>query len=139
MRRSRRGAMQRTLEFKTHDGKRKRAGRKPRHGKRGGPTHRRRRRFMSKKPCHVTLRLESGLPDLRERATFTKVKGVLRAFAEYCSIRIVHFSVQTNHIHLIAEAESWRALSSAIRSLEIRLAWTINRIAGRKGRVFKHR
>jgi REP element-mobilizing transposase RayT len=87
----------------------------------------------------VTLRLENGLPNLRERATFKQVKDVLRKFAEYCSIRIVHFSVQKNHFHLIVEAESWRALSSAIRSLEIQLAWAINAIAGRRGRVFKHR
>jgi putative transposase len=54
-------------------------------------------------------------------------------------MRIVHYSVQSNHIHrihLILEAEDQKALSRGMRGLTIRLARAINRVLGRRGKVF---
>jgi hypothetical protein len=39
------------------------------------------------------------------------------------------YSVQTDHVHLIAEAEHRRALSSGVRGLAIRLARAVYRSA----------
>jgi REP element-mobilizing transposase RayT len=49
--------------------------------------------------------------------------------------RIVHFSVQTNHLHLLVEADDELALARGIQGLGIRLAKAINRRVGRSGRV----
>jgi hypothetical protein len=53
--------------------------------------------------------------------------------------RVVHFSVQANHVHLIAEAHDKATLSSGVRGLAIRVARGVNRAAGRVGRVWTDR
>jgi len=87
----------------------------------------------------VTLRCVRGLPNLREKALFLPVRAALQVASERLGARIVHFSVQRNHLHLIVEAEDWLALGRAVKGLEGRLAKLLNRRAGRRGAVFLHR
>jgi hypothetical protein len=51
----------------------------------------------------------------------------------------VQFSVQSNHIHLLAEAEDRAALTRGMQALTIRVALAINRVLARRGRVFSER
>jgi len=51
----------------------------------------------------------------------------------------VHFSVQGNHLHLIAEASDERGLSGAMQGLTIRLAKSLNHVMSRRGPVFADR
>src|SRR6185369_3720008 len=53
--------------------------------------------------------------------------------------RVVHFSVQGNHIHLLVEADDKRALSRAMRSLTIRIGRGLNTLMHSSGRVLAHR
>jgi hypothetical protein len=53
--------------------------------------------------------------------------------------RILHFSVQWDHIHLIVEASDKRTLSSGIRSLAIRIARYVNDLLRRRGRLWADR
>jgi hypothetical protein len=62
------------------------------------------------------------------------VLGVLTQRARD-DFRIVHFSVQTDHVHLIVEAEGKKALSRGMRGLAIRVARSLNRALGRRGSV----
>src|SRR5262249_2515772 len=50
--------------------------------------------------------------------------------------RLVHFSVQGNHIHLVAEALDERALARGMQGLGVRIAKALNRLMVRKGTVF---
>jgi len=50
--------------------------------------------------------------------------------------RLVHFSVQGNHIHLVVEAQDERSLASGLQGLGVRIAKALNRVMGRKGTVF---
>src|SRR5262249_54143530 len=47
--------------------------------------------------------------------------------------RVVHYSVQVDHLHLIVEASDKRALSSGMRGLVVRIARQVNRLLMRKG------
>lgn len=47
--------------------------------------------------------------------------------------------MQGNHIHLVVGADSARALSEGMRAWTIRVARAINRVLGRKGKVFPER
>jgi REP element-mobilizing transposase RayT len=87
---------------------------------------------------HVTLRAARRVPSLRRQTIFLALR---RAFAKSRLewFRVVQFSVQTDHIHLVAEATDKLALSLGMAGLAIRLARTINRIVDRKGRVFGDR
>ena len=66
------------------------------------------------------------------------VVAALRA-AQSAAFRVVHFSVQDNHLHLLVEADDSAALRKGARSLGVRLARAINRACGRTGRVLDDR
>jgi hypothetical protein len=53
--------------------------------------------------------------------------------------RIVHFSVQYDHVHLVVEASDQRALSSGIASVAIRMARNVNDLVRRRGRFWADR
>jgi hypothetical protein len=53
--------------------------------------------------------------------------------------RIVHYSVQSNHVHLLVEVVEERSLTRAMQGLSIRIARGLNRELGRKGSVFADR
>jgi hypothetical protein len=51
----------------------------------------------------------------------------------------VHFSVQGNHIHFIVEADGARELSRGMQGLNVRIAFALNRLIGRRGKVLDDR
>jgi putative transposase len=53
--------------------------------------------------------------------------------------RIVHYSVQADHVHLLVEADDKTGLSRGISGAIIRLARVINRVLGRRGSVWSDR
>jgi hypothetical protein len=53
--------------------------------------------------------------------------------------RLVHYSVQGNHLHLLVEADDRTALMQGAKGLSVRLARALNRVMGRRGQVFADR
>jgi hypothetical protein len=53
--------------------------------------------------------------------------------------RIIHVSIQHNHLHLIAEVANHEVLTRMMQSFTIRAAHAINQAWGREGHVFKFR
>jgi hypothetical protein len=53
--------------------------------------------------------------------------------------RIVHYSIQSNHVHLVCEAKDQGSLSRGIRGLLIRMARAFNRVHARQGPVWDGR
>ena len=90
------------------------------------------------RPLHVTLRLRNGLPRLRRRDEFQRVRSAIRD-AHKADFRIVHFSVLTNHVHLVIEADDRRALSRGMQGLKIRMTRRLNKLWGTKGTIFSER
>lgn len=88
---------------------------------------------------HITLRIAAGLPSLRDGQLFERVRFSLAAGRERFGFRLVHFSVQSNHIHLIAEACDSRALALGMQGLSVRVARAVNRTLARRGRLFADR
>jgi putative transposase len=123
-------------EPRTWGGRRKGAGRK-RKG-RVGVVHGVRASHCRGNPLHVTLRRAEGLVSLRRRDVFAPVKGALVRGARD-DFRVVEYSVQVDHIHLIVESDHRKALMRGAKGLAIRLARAINRVLGRKGRVWGDR
>jgi REP element-mobilizing transposase RayT len=118
-------------------GRRDGAGRKP--GDNPGLPHASRERFAKTLPAHVTLRLLPGLVSLR---TARLVREIERTFAKGCDrsdFRLVHYSLQGNHAHLIVEAHDRDALGRGMMAVGSRLARAVNRVAGRTGRVLADR
>lgn len=126
------------LEFRTWGGKRAGAGRKPR-GARAGVAHRARGEWTRPVPLHVTLRMAPHVYNLRSRRSFRVIAAALRLGGDRFNVRVIEFSVQGNHIHLVVEAPNRRALARAIQGFSIRVAKGLNRMMGRTGRVFDDR
>ena len=85
---------------------------------------------------HVTLR--AGLRSLRSQQVARTLLGGLRdSNREW--FRVVHYSVQHNHVHLIVEADDTAALSSGVRGLMVRIARRVNGLLRRRGRFWADR
>jgi putative transposase len=122
--------------FRTHGGKRKGAGRKPK-GDAALVNHRMRPRFERTTPAHVTLRVRNEVPNLRSSRRFAVIRRCFAAARGLHGLRLVEFTVMGNHLHLIVEAESSGALSRGMQGLCIRLAKALNAALKRRGgRIF---
>ena len=57
-------------------------------------------------PAHITIRAALGLPSLRQQVVAQAIGHVIRTMrAVRDDFRIVEFSIQSNHVHLIVEAD----------------------------------
>ena len=108
----------------TWGGKRKGAGRK-RLG-RARVAHVARPPHVARHPVHVTLRVASDIVSLRRRSLFPSVRDAIAA-ASRADFRVIHFSVQTDHLHFLVEADDPAAFTRGVRGLVIRTARAINR------------
>jgi REP element-mobilizing transposase RayT len=115
----------------------KRLGRK--RSKDSGVTHSRRPGLAGRIPVHITMKLAAGLPSLREQGAFMVLLSCFRASNAESGLRIIHFSVQSNHVHMICEAADEQAVSSAMQGLGVRIARRLNGHWKRKGTVFADR
>jgi putative transposase len=87
-----------------HGGKRRGAGRKP-SGDRAGVPHATRPPLSGREPVLVTLKMRRHIWNLRTRRAITRRFGM----------RIAHFSVQRDHLHMIVEATGKTALSRGVQ------------------------
>lgn len=91
------------------------------------------------RPHHVTVRVARGTWNLRSQRCFGPIRAALSAVHRRPGFRVVHFSVQHNHLHLVTEADDRRALSLGMRALLIRIARGLNRVMHTRGRRFADR
>jgi REP element-mobilizing transposase RayT len=90
-------------------------------------------------PVHITLRIENGLENLRNRREYATVREALLAGADRFGMRVVEYAVLSNHLHLLCEADDERALARGIKGLCVRIARALNRLWNRVGSVFNDR
>jgi REP element-mobilizing transposase RayT len=101
--------------------------------------HRPRPALASRFPVHVTLKVRPDAPYLRRRVCFRTIRAAFGAGKAKPGFRLVHFTVQSNHLHLICEAADKEALSRGMQGLAILVAKRLNSKLGRKGKLFAHR
>ena len=119
--------------------RKKRRGRPPIKHRRASERHKRRAVLPAKTPVLVTMRAEKSLGQLRRRKIYQAIrKAMMQAFAK-AKIRIVHLSIQRDHLHAIVEANGRSDLARGIQGFQVSAARHINRACGREGRVFADR
>jgi REP element-mobilizing transposase RayT len=111
--------------FRKRGGKRRGAGRKPK-GRRAGSPHKARPKLDARHPVHVTLRVVSAIGKLRRRCVYRAIREATLTTARRENFRIVHVSIQSNHIHLLVEAEDAQALARGLQGFQISAARHIN-------------
>ena len=124
-------------------GKRRGAGRKPT-GPRAGERHAARPDFKPSQPLHVVMRVAPSVGSLRRRKLYKAMRDATITAALRDRFRIVHISLQRDHVHLIVEAEHKAALARGMQGFTISAARHVNIALGdrerpRRGKVFADR
>ena len=135
---------QQSFEFKTWGGKRSGAGRPPKRARSSEP-HKARVRFASPTPVHVTLGVVAPIPTLRRPDAYHAIRHSMYTVVERSDFRIVHISIERDHLHLLVEADTHVSLWSGFRAFQSSAAQRLNRAvslatgARHRGKVFTDR
>jgi putative transposase len=105
--------------------------------------HRARPVHKTRHPVHVTVRARKGLPSFRHQRVQQMMRSVLRRqeLRRYRDVfQVVHYSIQSNHLHFIVEAADKRALRAGVSGLVIAFAKRLNELLQRvTGKVWGDR
>lgn len=123
------------LKIKTWGGKRKKAGRKNRSGQLG---HAKRERVLASFPLHITMRVKKGFNSLRSPKTERAFKRALGK-AKTKGLHVIHYAIESNHIHLFAEARDNGKLRSGTASFGSSFGKAVSKLNRRTGSVFAGR
>ena len=117
----------------------KRRGRPRKRGKHD-PDHVTRPEVIARHPVHVVLRVTRDIESLRTRHAYRAIRGAIATCAVRTAYRVIHASLQSNHLHLLVEADDKRALSKGMQGFAISAAKRLNReLRRRRGAVFAFR
>lgn len=124
------------------------AGRGVRAGQKRGPKARVERKgfarhvprdaHLGRHPVHVTMRRVRLAPSFRSETVRLAIMDEI-AGAKGRGVRVVHFSIQEDHLHLMVEGEDSKDLSKQMCRLFSRVAMAVNRVAQRSGPLFRDR
>ena len=138
-----RGDAQLGLRLKKDKNGQNRGGARAGAGRKRGPRpairHRPRLRLRAGVPVHVSLRIRGEAAGLRRRKQHQAIRTVMRQTGCKAGFRICHYSIQGNHLHLICEATDERLLARGVQGFSSLVARHINRLLGRRGKVFADR
>ncbi|MFN7973597.1 MAG: transposase [Acidobacteriota bacterium] len=123
--------------FPRHGGKRAGAGR-PRSSTSDTP-HRARPEVGRSYPLHLTLRLHRDVGRVRNWQAEPVLRKAFRKGRERFGFRLVHYSVQDTHLHLIVETDGKDSLYRGATGLAVRIARGLNRLRKRRGQVIAER
>lgn len=113
-------------------------GRRPQAKRIGFVPHKPRDAHDRHHPVHVSMRRVERAPSFRSERIFRTILGQL-ARLKRRGVRVVHYSVQHDHLHLIVEGESRLDISSQMRKLFSSIALAVNDVAKRRGSLFRDR
>jgi REP element-mobilizing transposase RayT len=107
--------------------------------KTSGVPHRTRPEHKARYPLHITLKLKRGLPALRTARVMRVLEPAFSSGMEKFGLRMNHYSIQSDHLHLIVEAEDRAALTRGLKGLAGRIAKALNKLWKRKGGILAER
>ena len=86
-----------------------------------GVRHVVRERVRKYQPQLVTVRLQPGLPSLRRKTVLELLWEIFADAKERLGMRLCQWTVLSNHLHFIVEAEDSQALSRGMNGLLVRI------------------
>lgn len=99
-----------------HGGRRPGAGRRRKHSK--GVAHAARETITRRTPLHINFKLKAAL---RSKFALGCLRRAIQR-ARLQGLKVLQFSLQSNHVHLIVEAENNATLTRSMRALTISFA-----------------
>ena len=104
-----------------------------------GIPHAKRPPVSPDQPHHITIRVRKGTWNLRSQRCFRQIAKAFAVANRRETIRVVHYSVQGNHLHLLVEANDRAAMSNGVRALLISMARRVNDLMDKSGSLFTDR
>jgi REP element-mobilizing transposase RayT len=101
--------------------------------------HRPREPIAARVPVHVTIRLRRGIPTLRQPRFVRRFRTSLSEACVRHGFRVVHYSIQRDHVHLLIEAQNNRSIACGMKSVGARIGKLANRLFDRSGKVLDGR
>jgi REP element-mobilizing transposase RayT len=114
----------------------KRAGRTAIHDK--GIRHISREDIKKPTSLHLTIKVRENKADIKNKQILKALHHSIKR-ARMKRLKIVHYTLEYNHIHLLVEAEIKQLVHQGMQAFGISLAKKINTIKRLKGTVYKHR
>lgn len=112
------------------------AGRPALHDK--GIRHIRRERFNKPSAFHLTIKVREKKADIQNKRILKALHHAIKR-ARFQKMRVIHYTLEYNHAHLVVEAESNKIMHKGMQAFGISIARAINKIKKVKGAVYKHR
>lgn len=103
-----------------HGGRRPGSGRKRIHSK--GASHREREQITKRTPLHINFKYRISI---KNKAALQLLKRAMMNGRRH-GLRVLHFSLQHNHVHLIVEADTNDILTKGMRSITVTFAKGLN-------------
>jgi REP element-mobilizing transposase RayT len=89
-------------------------------------------------PLHLTIKIESKKAGIKNKNILTALHHSIKK-ARILGLRILHYTLEFDHVHLLVEADNNERLGRGMQSFGISFSKGINKIKQMKGRVFKTR
>jgi REP element-mobilizing transposase RayT len=110
----------------------------PDHKKKSIP-HRERAIIPRNTPVHVTIKINKHIVStLRNKIIFKKISQAISK-ARNKGIRLIHFTIQRDHVHMLIETNDKKQLGRAMQAMGISLAKSLKNLTKKKLRIFKDR
>src|SRR5262245_12094717 len=106
--------------------------------KRSYVPHRRRPKLKCR-ALHVTVHLKERLPNMREPKAYARIVDSIEKCQGRFGCQVTFYTVLSNHIHMIVEADDEKGLAQAMKGLLVRIAKKLNPLWGRMGSIFRER
>lgn len=115
---------------------RKGAGRPSKHDK--GIRHIEREQLKKTSNLHITVKLEKSKAGLKNKQTLALLHKAIKK-ARLSGLRILHYTLEFDHIHMLIEADNNHQLSRGMQSFGITFSKGINKLKKLQGNVYKNR
>lgn len=103
-----------------------------------GIRHISRERVNKPTPLHLTIKVRENKANIRNKRILKALHHAIKR-ARFKKLKVIHYTLEYNHIHLLVETSDNKILQTGMQALGISLSKAINKIKQLKGGVYKHR
>lgn len=103
-----------------------------------GIRHIRRERLGKPSALHLTIKVRENKADIQNKKILKALHHAIKR-ARLQRLKVIHYTLEYNHAHLVVEAADNRILHKGMQAFGISLAKAINKMKQAKGTVYKHR
>lgn len=100
--------------------------------------HIRRERISKPTSLHLTIKVRENKADIKSKRILKSLHhAIMRARLK--KLKVIHYTLEYNHVHLLVEALDHKVMHQAMQALGISFSKAINKAKAAKGGVYKHR